>query len=499
LYRHILNRLTVYGDDKLTNFIGRDQEFTILKNLLSKKTASLVVIKGRRRIGKSRLLEEYAKLFKNIYIFSGIAPTDKTTKKSQHQEFTRQFVRQFKFTPEMQDDWGDLFWELSKQTQQGHVLIILDEITWMGSLDSDFLGKLKNAWDLYFKKNDQLILVLCGSVSSWIEKNILSSTGFLGRESLSLTLIELPLSDCVKFWGKEENHVSAYEKLKLLSVTGGVPRYLEAIDPKLSAETNIQQLCFRNYGILFNEFEKIFSDLFSKRSTLYKSMVSCLADGIASQADIIKKLKLTKSGDVSEYLDDLVKSGFISRDFTWHIKDNKPSMLSHYRLKDNYSRFYLKYILPNRNRIESGEIENMSLTDLPNWYTIMGLQIENLILSNRNLIKQALKIDPNNIVSNNPFFQRKTANQAGCQIDYMIQTKHNTLYICEIRFSKNEVGPKVIKAMQEKIERLKIPKGFSYRPVLIHVNGVSEFLEEQHYFTDIIDFSQFLVCSQQIK
>lgn len=476
----------------MSNFIGRKQELSLLKELTSKKTASLVVIKGRRRIGKSRLLEEFAKQIERAYVFAGIAPTEKTTQKSQRQEFVRQYIRQFKLTPEKQNDWGDLFWELSKQTQQGPVLIILDEISWMGAKDPDFLGKLKNAWDLYLKKNDQLILALCGSVSSWIEKNILSSTGFLGRESLNLTLKELPLNDCVEFWNEETNRVSTYEKLKVLSVTGGVPRYLEAIDPKISAETNIQQLCYTNYGILFNEFEKIFSDLFSKRSDLYKSIVSCLADGVASQSDIIKKLKLTRSGDISEYLDDLVKSGFISRDYTWHIKNNKASSLSHYRLKDNYSRFYLKYILPNRNRIESGSMEKTSLPNLPNWYTTLGLQVENLILSNRNLIKQALKLDPNDIVNDNPFFQRKTANQPGCQIDYMIQTRFNTLYICEIKFSKNEIGPQIIHEMEEKIARLKIPRGFSYRLVLIHINGVSEFVEEKQFFTNIIDFSQLL-------
>lgn len=476
----------------MADFIGRKEEFAILERLLSKKTASLVVIKGRRRIGKSRMLEEFAKLFENSYTFAGIAPNEKTTKRSQQQEFIRQFVRQFKLTPESQNDWGDLFWELSKQTQKGQVLIILDEITWMGSLDSDFLGKLKNAWDLYFKKNDNLILVLCGSVSSWIEKNILSSTGFLGRESLNLTLNELALRDCIKFWAEEEKRVCAYEKLKILSITGGIPRYLEAIDPKLSAEINIQQLCYTNYGILFNEFEKIFSDLFSKRSLLYKSIVNCLASGVLNQAEIIKKLRLTKSGDISEYLDDLIKSGFVSRDYTWHIKDGKSSALSHYRLKDNYSRFYLKYILPNRNRIESGDMQNVTLINLPDWLTIMGLQVENLILSNRNLIKEALNIDHRDIVSDNPFFQRKTTVQDGCQIDYMIQTKYNTLYLCEIKFSKNEIGPKIISEMQEKISRLKIPKGFSYRPVLIHVNGVSEFVEEKQYFTSIIDFSRFL-------
>lgn len=475
----------------MPHFIGRKQELELLKETSKQKTASLIVIKGRRRIGKSRLLEEYAKSFQNAYTFSGLPPTEGTTTQSQMQEFVRQFIRQLKTTPEKQTDWGDLFWELSKKTVKGKTLIILDEISWMGSLDPDFLGKLKNAWDLYFKKNNQLVLALCGSVSSWIEKNILSSTGFLGRESLNLTLEELPLNDCIKFWGNKEEHVSSYEKLKLLSVTGGIPRYLEEIDPKLSAETNIQQLCYRSHGILFNEFEKIFSDLFSKRATLYKSIVNCLASGIATQSDIIKKIKLNKGGDISEYLDDLIKSGFITRDFTWRIKDNKTSLLSHYRLKDNYSRFYLKYILPNRERIESGDMTGIPLNTLPNWYTTMGLQIENLILSNRSLIKQALKINPHDIISNNPFFQRKTNSQPGCQIDYMIQTKHNTLYICEIKFSKNEIGPKVITEMKEKISRLKAPKGFSCRPVLIHINDVSESVEEKQYFSDIIDFSKF--------
>ena len=217
-----------------------------------------------------------------------------------------------------------------------------------------------------------------------------------------------------------------------------------------------------------------------------------MADGAASQTDILKMLKFPRGGDLSEYLDDLVKSGFISRDFTWHLKDGKLSSLSHYRLKDNYSRFYLKYILPNRQRIESGDMEHVSLVHLPRWYTMMGLQVENLVLSNQHLIKQALKIDPGTIVSSNPFFQRKTASQKGCQIDYMIQTQYNTLYLCEIKFSKHPVGSKVIEEMREKIARLKIPKGFSYRPVLIHVNGVSEFVEEQQYFTNIIDFSRFL-------
>lgn len=478
----------------MAKFIGRQEELQILKGLLNKRSASLIVIKGRRRIGKSRLLEEFSQLFDKSYLFSGLPPTEavNATAQSQRDEFARQLQHQIQLKNINKDDWTELFWHLAEFTMLGRVLIVLDEISWMGSKDPNFLGKLKNAWDLSFKKNDQLILAICGSASAWIEKNILSSTGFFGRTSLNLTLEELPLSDCIEFWNGENERVSAHEKLKILAVIGGIPRYLEHIIPNLSAEENIHQLCFDKRGILFEEFDKIFSDLFYPKNALYKDIVSCLSDGFSDQEMICKKVGLKQGGDISEYLDDLIKSGFISRDFTWNIKNNLISRLSHYRLKDNYSRFYLKYILPNHARIQSDNMKNMSLFNLQGWATIMGLQVENLVLSNRHLIKEILQIDLNDIVCDNPFFQRKTNRQAGCQIDYLIQTKYNTLYICEIKYSKNEIGIGIIEEMCQKIKRLNLPKHFSYRTVLIHVNGISESLEDSHFFSYLINFSDFI-------
>lgn len=142
-----------------------------------------------------------------------------------------------------------------------------------GIFDLTFLGKLKNAWDTQFKKNPKLMLVLCGSVSSWIEKNIISSTLFLGRPSLYIKLPELSVVDCDEFWGTHRERVSAYEKLKVLSITGGVPRYLELVNPKKSAEDNIRALCFSPHAPLLNEFERLFSDIFGKRSELYKRII----------------------------------------------------------------------------------------------------------------------------------------------------------------------------------------------------------------------------------
>lgn len=113
----------------------------------------------------------------------------------------------------------------------------------MGDQDPDFLGKIKNAWDQKFKTNPELIFVICGSASARIEKNILSSTGFLGRVSYTLTLEELPLIDCNRFCGNSSKNISSFEKLKLLAVTGGIPKYLEKIDPASSAEVLEREDC----------------------------------------------------------------------------------------------------------------------------------------------------------------------------------------------------------------------------------------------------------------
>lgn len=470
----------------MDSFFGRKRELQILQRLLSKRIASLVVIKGRRRIGKSRLAEEFGKALKT-YTFVGLPPEKDVTDHHQREEFARQMQEQLHVPGLKADDWGDLFWHLSQQTQEGRVVIILDEINWMGDKDPTFLGKLKTAWDGEFKKNSELIMILSGSMSKWIEDNILSSTGFVGRISVDINLEELPLHVCNEFWHPRENMVSSYEKFKILSVTGGVPRYLEEIRPEWTAEENINVLCFEKEAFLFKEFKKIFTDLFSRKSDSYLKIVTRLAQGAASLEEVSEALGMKKGGTVSDYLNDLVTTGYVSRDFTWSLKSGKPSSLSLYRLKDNYLRFYLKVIEPNSHKILQDE--NVKPTG---WDTIMGLQFENLVLNNRKSIKSTLNISGENVIFDNPYFQKTTKAHLGCQIDYMIQTKYNSLYICEVKFSKEKIGVDVLAEMQEKIRRLDLPKGFSVWPVLIHVNGVTEAVDQSGFFAKVIDFGDFL-------
>jgi AAA+ ATPase superfamily predicted ATPase len=472
-------------------FVGRTNELKNLADLAQKRSSSLIVIRGRRRIGKSRLVEEFARNHRFLR-FAGLAPTEKTTAQSQREEFSKQLAQNLNTPQIIANEWSDLFQFLARETKQGRVIILLDEISWMGSKDDDFLGKLKNAWDHELKKNPELILILCGSVSAWIEKNILRSTGFMGRLSLVLDLEELTVPECNQLLTTIGFRGNAYEKFKILSVTGGIPRYLEEIKPDRLADENIKDMCFIKNGVLFREFQDIFLDIFARRSETYKKIVETLVDGDKEFLDIANCLGMLKSGHVSEYLNDLIQSGFIRRDYTWNVKGGKASSLSRYRLSDNYLRFFLKYIEKNKNKIESKHFENQPLSTLPGFDSIMGLQFENLVLNNRDFIWKKLHIHPGDIITDNPYFQRAQLRKKGCQIDYLIQTRMNVLYACEIKFSKNEIKPEIVQQMKQKLDNIFLPRGFSIMPVLIHVNGITEGVTDTQYFSHIVNFSDLL-------
>lgn len=470
----------------MDEFFGRHRELKILHELLERRSASLVVIRGRRRIGKSRLAEKFGESFTKTFTFVGLPPEKNVTAELQRQHFANELEQQTGLSGLRADDWDFLFHNLAQNTKTGRVLVVLDEINWMGTKDPAFLGKLKTAWDLYFKKNPKLIMILSGSLSAWIEYNILSSTGYFGRVELDIFLKELPLKDCNQFWKPYQDKISAYEKFKILCVTGGVPRYLESINPKISAEENIRRLFYRKEGLFYKEFSQIFSDIFSTKSPIYKTIVERLAEGPAELEDIYAALDVDKSGVYSDYMMDLVKTGYVSRDYTWRIKEGKYQTISRFRLSDNYIRFYLKYIEPYKEQIE------FDRDDIPsNWHSIMGLQFESLVLNNRRTIYQILGIKPSEVQIDGPYFQHKTSTQQGTQIDFLIQTRFNTLYIIEIKFKREAIGSEVIAEVQEKINRISMPKGFSVRPILIHVNGVLSTIEESHFFFDIVDFGKF--------
>lgn len=474
---------------KKQTFIGRKKELNLLNEIYALTPATFIVIRGRRRIGKSTLIKEFAQ-GRRLLEFVGLAPDKGITAQTQREEFARKLGELFGIPGLAATDWGDLFTVLGNQVKSGNLIIFLDEISWMAHDDPTFLAKLKSAWDTQFKNNNNLMLVVCGSISSWIQKNILSSTAFVGRIAHTLSLKELSLNECNKFWATHNSNISTYEKFKYLSVTGGVPLYLELMNPQQSAEQNLQRLAFTQGGILLEDFNKIFHDLFGKRSETYEKIVRILSTGDKELSEIATALDIKITGWLSETMEELIEAGFVTRDYTWNISNGKDSKLSKYRLSDNYIRFYLKYLDKLKDRINRNSESAITTDQLENWYTVLGLQFENLVLHNRQKIKELLGINPSTIITDNPFFQNKTTKQQGCQIDYMIQTKYNILYLCEIKFSKNKIGKHIIKETQEKISRINAPKSYSFRAILIHVNGVTNEVSQSQYFSRIIDFSE---------
>jgi len=456
-------------------FIGREKERAAFEALAGLKRPSLMVIRGRRRVGKSRLAAECAK--GRVFIpFSGLAPQKNTAAQDQLDSFAYQLSRHFRLPAMTFRDWSDAFHALEHYLTAEPTVILFDEISWMGEGDPTFIGKLKIWWDALAATDRPLILILCGSVSTWIEKNIIRSTALFGRISLQIDLHPLLLPECGHFIKEIGFKGSAYEIYKLLATMGGVPWYLQHIHPEQMADENIKRLCFTPGGLLVDEFGKIFHDLFNTRGTLHQKIIHALADGMKTVKEVRETADLSDSGVISAGIQDLMISGFVTKHAQWSLKSRKPAKQALYRLSDCFLRFYVKYIAPGITPGEGG----------------YGFQVESLLLQNRSLLCKAIGISTEDVVADNPYFQKPAKNRKGCQIDYLVQTATNNLFLCEFKFHNRELGCEVIDEMEKKIKALAVPRGFAVVPVLFHISGVSPALEERRYFYRIIDMHRFL-------
>lgn len=473
-------------------FVGRESELKQLNDLLKLGHASVAVIKGRRRIGKSRLAEEFGKN-KKFLSFSGLAPVKKVKAQDQRDAFARQLATIFHIPPFTFKDWTDGFDHLTRLLTKEPTVILFDEISWMAAKDPTFVSKLKNWWDLVLQNYPSLVLILCGSISTWIDKNIINSTAFFGRISLYLELTELTLPQCYELLRLRGFKGSELDFFKILCVTGGTPWYLEQIQTNQTADENIKRLCFDKNGLLVHEFGRIFNDLFSSRGEIYKKIITLLSQGMKDRVSIQKSLSYQNSGMLSQHMRALEICGFVTKHPHWSFETGKPGKTVLYRLADNYLRFYIHYIEPNLARIDQGAFQDIPLSSLPGWEAMLGFQLENLLLKNRSLVYKALGIHPQDILADNPYSQKTTERKKGCQIDYLIQTRSNTLFVCEVKMRRKELGLEVVDAMKTKISALTLPKGFGISPVLIHLGPISDSLLASSYFYRTIDIADLLV------
>ena len=475
-------------------FIGRKKYLEDLESLWRKRTSSIVACRGRRRIGKSTLFREFARRTADAYIeIEGLPPDKNMTNQMQLDNFVSALASQTGCSMDPVPDWLHAFQRLEQQVDDAkRTVVLLDEISWMGGYDPVFPGVLRTAWETFLHRHDRLVLVICGSVSAWIKENILGNTGFTGRFSRDYVLPELSLAECAEFWGEAKDRTSSREILDVLSVTGGVPRYLEEIDSGLDADENVRRMCFMSDGELYKDFDAIFDPMFGTDVELKKKILCELVNGPHSAAELERFFDLERNGRVSKSLKALKEGGFVADDPRLNPETGEQARTSRFRLRDNYTRFYLKYVAPRKMQIEMGAYSFVSLSALPDWNAVMGLQFENLIVNNAMSLLPFLHVGNVIVESAAPYrnVRKEAGTGNGCQIDLLIQTPR-TAYVVEVK-RRREIGPEIIGEVERKIKRLPLRKGMTPRPVLVYDGELHPAVEATGFFDAVVPAQKLL-------
>jgi len=469
-------------------FFGREELLSQLDDLWGKRVASLVTCRGRRRIGKSTLIERFAgKSAARFIKLEGLKPDAKTTDEDERRSFADQLAAQTSAERTCPETWLDAFIRLSREINgKAKTVVLLDEVSWFAKFDRTFAATLKIAWDNHLKKKDRLVFVVCGSVSTWIKEQIIDNGAFFGRRSADVVVPELPLEDCVKFWGKAARRLSTREILDVLSVTGGVPRYLEEIKPSLSANENLKRICFLPNAPLREDFDEMFADVITRQPRLTGLVLRQLVDGPLSVSEIASGIEVGKGGDLTLAMAQLVESGMVAADVGLNPATGRRLRETRYRLKDNYSRFYLKYIEPVKELIDGGAYAFAGFEQFSGWQSVMGLQFENLVVNNYRLLLDRLHLGSALLTSAAPFIKRGSRKDGvgGCQIDLLLQTN---LALCLVEIKRQaHIGREVIEEMRRKVLRVPHAQDISIRTALVYDGEIDPSIEADGYFDALI-------------
>ena len=418
----------------------------------------------------------------------GVRPKEGYTNEDELSAFAIQLASQTGAERTTPENWLNAFIRLDREIRDNEkTVVLIDEISWFGYYDPMFPDMVKIAWDNYWKKHDRLVVVLCGSISGWIKENIIDNGAFYGRRSLDMIVGELPLAQCVKFWGTAAERIEPREMLDVLSVTGGVPRYLEEIDPSLSAVENIRKMAFRANSTLRTDFDEMFNDVVTRQPRLSGRVIRHLSDGAKTVTELAEALGMEKGGKLSAALVQLCEAGFVALDAGRNPETGAKIRERRYRIKDNYVRFYLKYIEPSKDAIDDGSYAFVSLAALEGWESVMGLAFENLIVNNYAELIPLLHLGNALIESAAPY--RRTGD-AGVQIDLLIQTRR-AMYVVEVK-RQREIGREVEREVEQKVERLGKREGKSIRTSLVYEGHLAPIVEADDFFDSIVPIQDLM-------
>jgi len=460
-------------------FWGRQDEVDRLR-AWSGQRSQLTVVYGRRRVGKTRLLEAAFEPtgYLRVEGLEGLGQRD------QKLAFCRAVASHFdqpEFLRRRDQDWLDLLEELSELLGGRPAVVVLDEFSWLSGGRRNLVSKLKHVWDNHFAKRNRVHLVLCGSVSSFMIKNVLRSKALFGRVECEMHLRPLPLPDIVPDLCRQRPVVDIAEVYMLV---GGVPQYLRLLDYGKSPRLNLREHFFQDNAYFVNEFERLFASHFGS-TPHYRTILDHLAShGPSNREALARACHLDSGGRVSQYLENLAMADFVAK----YGPVDRPSAGrdARYRLADPYLDFYFRFIRPNLGTIRQPGPADIVRACLPDqrYYPWRGQAFERLCYEHRHLIAERLGFAAVTYQAG-PWYKR---GEAGFQIDLVYVRADRVITVCEMKFQDpgERVGTTVIAEVRRKIARLPNPRGHAVEPVLITVSEPTRSLVNEGYFTRIL-------------
>lgn len=416
--------------DKL---IGRERECEELDWAMKSGRSELVILYGRRRVGKTFLVRRF---FNDTYSFHYVG-AHKQKREAQLQNF-RDALMRYSGDGDIPaiSSWHDAFQRLASYLSQctdQRKVIFFDEMPWMDTKGSDFVDELEYFWANWVQNRDDIVLIACGSATSWMKEKLEDNQGGLhNRITHRIYLRPFYLNECRAYLEDHGFEWSDYQILQCYMIFGGVPYYLSLLRPYMSLPENVDALVFRRGGDLCDEFKELYNALFTKADR-YIDIVKLLStkrEGF-TRGDI-EQATGYRGGGLTKMLDNLERCDFIVS----YAQFGNRSKLTLYRLADFYTLFYFRYVVDNRSRDEQYWQHHHTDRIVESWE---GFTFEELCLRHLSHIKYGLGIS--GIATESSawrFVPSKEDERSGAQVDLVIKRSDRVIHLVEMKFSENQ-------------------------------------------------------------
>lgn len=413
--------------------IGRDNEVKQLKKLYNSNKAHLVAVYGRRRVGKTYLINQALKGH-ITFNHAGLSPLDNTKKgmlAAQLEHFYYSLVRQGMPEGKKPESWLAAFFMLEmlleKKDTGKRQVVFLDELPWMDTQRSGFLSAFEAFWNSWGCSRDNLMVIVCGSATSWMLDNLINNHGGLyGRVTCEIKLSPFSLKECEQFFKSNHVKLSRYDIVQSYMILGGIPYYMSYFEEDFSLGQNIDKLFFEKKAVLENEYDRLFDSIFAN-ATLIKRIVEFLFTKNAgyTRSELIDELKVSDGGTFSKSLNALIASDFIVK----YVPFGLGSRDEHYKLVDPFCLFYLHFVSTGKIKDPEYWEHSLSAQKVVTW---RGFAFENVCFNHIDCIKNALGIS--GVLTTHSAWSKREDDEEGAQIDLIISRKDHVVNMCEIKY-----------------------------------------------------------------